>query len=248
VERLRWDMLVDAAQIGVRVDGDHVNLKGRVGTVAERRRAYDLAWVRGVDAVNASEPRAAEQTTLDTVGVVRVRSRLVLSPDEVAARALERDVLQALAINSRTTGYPITAEAYGGLVVLRGPVGSHFDKAIAEDVTAAIAGVHEVDNELSVQRGMLPYVRNPYLYPYEPLGPERVAAARPLRADAEIAETVARKLQASPFVDADRVRVCVEHGTAVLTGFARSHREYVSAARHALEAGAVSVDNRLELR
>ena len=311
-DRLRWDVLIDATKLSVESEDGMLSLDGRVGTPAERSRAYANAWVRGVRSVDVSElyvspeltdhelrrasahppdtevanavgealsydprvqrgdvrirvangvvalegqvdnlkaKRAAEEDARETVGVVRIDDRIaVRTAEQIQDREIAQRVGLMLALNPRTSGYPIAVEARDGLVVLRGAVSSYFEKAQAEDLAAGVLGVHDVENDLSVHAQILPYTRDPYLYPYELYGPERAGAATPTRSDAEVAQAIERKLLWSPFVDASHIGACVNDGKAVLTGFADSAREYETAARLALDSGAVVVSNQLVLR
>lgn len=221
---LEYDPRVRTGDVHVRVADAVATLEGRVPTLKAKR--------------------AAEQDARDTVGVIGLDNLIAVAPrsTKIEEREIEQAALTALAVNPRTAGLPIGVEARDDLVVLHGSVPSQLQRAHAEDVVAGVLGVRDVENDLRVNTASR-YVRNPYLYPYEPYG--TAFAGQPGRSDAEIERTIERKLQASPFVDAYDVHACVDHGRATLTGFAADRRAYEAATRLALEAGAVSVDNEL---
>jgi len=126
VERsLDVDVTVDADRIEVEVADAKVVLHGSVGSVAERHRARELAWVPGVERVFADQ--------LDIVWWRRdIMSRpLVARPDDEA----KRDVEQALALQSTVPRGAIEVDVDHGIVVLSGVVTSWSEKQAALEAT-----------------------------------------------------------------------------------------------------------------
>lgn len=129
-------------------------------------------------------------------------------------------------------------------MTLTGEVNTAFQRATATNVASSIAGVTDIDNEIKVERPEVAYVYVPYYYPYGPYwGSGYYAPTGTTRTDAEIARGIRDELQWSPFVDAARVNVTVEHGRALLTGEVRTRSARTAATRNAYEGGAVQVDN-----
>jgi osmotically-inducible protein OsmY len=67
------------------------------------------------------------------------------------------------------------------------------------------------------------------------------------KADPQMLRDVEDQLWWSPFVDADDVDVSVDEGIVTLTGTVESWSEWVDAQDNAYEAGAILVDNHLEI-
>jgi osmotically-inducible protein OsmY len=67
-------------------------------------------------------------------------------PDSV----LESRVISALANNPYLPGRQLDCEMQQGKVVLRGIVGSYYQKQMAQETLRSIEGVHQIENLLQV--------------------------------------------------------------------------------------------------
>ena len=315
-QALRWDTLVDDALILVSVNNGKVDLKGTVGSAAEKRRAVNHAWLPGIkevepqmlkvsrwardkdlrhekyvprsdeqikDAVDKAilyDPRvlstkvdtqvnnklvtltgrvnylsakkAAAQDAKNTVGVIRVKNQIKVTPVPVAENGteLEQKILNKFRRDTYVDNLDISVTALSGVVSLYGTVDTYYEKTRAEDLVSEVKGVYAVNNNINVNRDWEPFVYKPYVdesyvpdyewYAYQP----RVTATKN---DREIEDNIESELFWSPFVDSDSVNVIVDDGKATLIGQVDSWSEYDAATQNALEGGAVAVDNELTI-
>lgn len=136
--RLEWDPLVRTAPVEVAVSNGHVGLKGRVGGPAERRRAIELAWVKSVVAVDATEL------------VVDALQR----PDNDVRLRFPTDAEVSLALSDLKPFWPsiaastVSTTVASGVVTLRGTVQTLAEKQAAEDMVRSAVGVVSVNVEL----------------------------------------------------------------------------------------------------
>lgn len=63
---------------------------------------------------------------------------------------LEHRLESAIAGNPYLTGRKVRCEADEGRVVLRGVVGTYFQKQMAQESLRRVEGVHHIENELTV--------------------------------------------------------------------------------------------------
>lgn len=68
----------------------------------------------------------------------------------MADTALEGRVMNALARNPFLPGRKVHFETQQGKIVLRGVVGSYYQKQMAQETLRSIEGVHEIENLLQV--------------------------------------------------------------------------------------------------
>jgi osmotically-inducible protein OsmY len=127
-------------------------------------------------------------------------------------------------------------------------VDNAFERSHAEDVVADIAGVRAVENNLAVEdaRPLVynPYVDEPYLGEHEWYpGDLRYTRKDDTRIHAEVVD----QLRSSPFIDVEDVSVAVDDGLVTLSGRVESWSERAAATENAFEAGAVRVENELEV-
>ena len=64
--------------------------------------------------------------------------------------ALEGRVMSALATNPYLPGRRVQFEALQGKVVLRGVVGTYYQKQMAQETLRSVEGVHQIENLLQV--------------------------------------------------------------------------------------------------
>lgn len=233
------DAVEDALMYDPRVSGLDVTTRVEDGIVTLRGNVDDLM-----------EKQAAEHDALNTVGVLSVKNRLRVRPDEpVQDWEVEQRANAALTRDPYLEPYEITVEVTGGTASLYGEVDSYFEKTQAEDVVSSVEGIWVVDNKIRVDyhRDYLtfdPYVDDRYLSDYDWYRPEPVY---PKMDDAKIEDEIKGELWWSPFVDSDDVEVTVNNGRVTLTGEVDSWSEYSAAGRNAYEGGATWVDNDLEV-
>ncbi len=315
-QALRWDTLVDDALIRISVNNGKVDLKGTVGSAAEKRRAVNHAWLPGIKEVDAqmltvgrwardrdlrhekyvpksddqikdavdkailydprvlstkvetqvdngevtltgrvnylSAKKAAAQDAKNTVGVIRVKNQIKVTPVPSAENGseVEQKILNKFRRDTYVENLEITVTVLSGIVNLYGTVDTYYEKTRAEDLASEVAGVYAVNNSINVNKDWEPFVYKPYVdesyvpdyewYSYQPSVTAR-------KSDREIADNIENELFWSPFVDSDSVTVIVDDGKATLTGKVDSWSEYDAATQNALEGGAVVVDNELTI-
>ena len=62
----------------------------------------------------------------------------------------QREVNSAINDNPYLSGHTLRYEAHNGRVVLRGVVGSYYQKQMAQEALRRVEGVEQIDNELEV--------------------------------------------------------------------------------------------------
>jgi osmotically-inducible protein OsmY len=227
-----YDPRVLSTQVNTRVENGRVTLTGRVNTLSAKQ--------------------AAAQDVRNTVGVIRVKNQIKVTPpaQPVSSQELEQTIVDKFRRDAYVDNFEITVNALGGMVSLYGTVDTYYEKARAEDLASEAKGVYSVNNNLIVQRDWDSYVYKPYVddsyiydydwYSYQP----NVSVTKD---DQAIKDNIESELFWSPFVDSDQVTVMVDDGKATLTGQVDSWSEYDAAAQNALEGGAVAVDNELTI-
>jgi osmotically-inducible protein OsmY len=133
IDALEFEPSVNAAHIGVSVDGGVVQLSGHVASFAEK-----FAAERTVRAVKGVRGVAQELE-------VRLPSDKRLGDDEVAARAL-----RILNWDVSVPHERITVKVEHGIVTLSGEVDWQFQRAEAEYDVRKLSGVRSVINDIVV--------------------------------------------------------------------------------------------------
>ena len=199
-----------------------------------------------------SAKQAAAQDARNTVGVVRVKNQIKVTPMVKVGTndELEQKILNKFERDVYLDNFDITVTVLSGIVNLHGTVDSFYEKARAENLASEVRGVYAVNNHLIADKSWDPFVNKPYvddsyIYDYEWYTYQPNVTSR--KNDQEIADTIESELFWSPFVDSDQVTVTVDDGKATLTGTVDSWSEYDAAAQNALEGGAVVVDNELTI-
>lgn len=170
-ERLKWDVLINDGFISVRADDGVVELRGTVGSAAERSRAITKAWVTGVEDVDASDLRVDPDFRDKDV---RSTPRPTVSDEEI------RDAVKdALLYDPRVLSFKIGVDVDHGVVTLRGKVDNlRASRAASEDArnTVGVITVRNrvrirteapVDDAIIESRVRDALRRDPYLEPYE---------------------------------------------------------------------------------
>ena len=131
---LDWEPSVDAADIGVSVDGGVVTLRGDVKTYAEKATAERVALkVYGVKAV-------ANDVT------VRLGGTLKRTDTEIA-----QAVVAALRWNTRVPRDQIAVSVSDGWVTLKGQVDWEYQRTAAANLVRDLEGVRGVTNVIAVE-------------------------------------------------------------------------------------------------
>ncbi len=130
---LRWDPMVNAAQIGVTVDKGTVSLLGSVDTYAEKWAAEDATKrVSGVRAV-------AQDLNVKVLGEHKH------GDSEIAAAALSAIKWDVYVPNT------VTANVTNGVVTLGGQVHWNFQRDAAERAVRYLTGVVSVQNSIALK-------------------------------------------------------------------------------------------------
>lgn len=223
----RYDPRVRATRIEPVVNERHVTLLGTVSSLRAKR--------------------AAERLAHDTAGVLGVTNELAIGDwTPIPDRTLRTRVRRGLRLSPVTEPFDISAAVSAGTVTLTGTVDTYAQRAKATEIAGSIAGVSNVDDRLAVRRPIAPYVPSPTPGTDAPWR-MYVPSDRPMRGETLHREIV-RELLWDPYVDVWQVRVTVRGSRAILTGTVDSWVERFQAQINALQAGARSVDNRLEVR
>jgi len=215
--RMAWDVWLDPGLIEVAVRDARVTLSGVVGSLAEKRRAFEDAWVAGVVDVD-DQPLVIDWSRRDEM------QRAVVQPrrqDADIRRALEA----ALRYDPRVDVERVEEE---GIVTLIGEVTSLKAKRTAGEDARNTVGVWRVRNHLKVRPGV---------------GPHR----RPMPDfDAQVARKVRLALLRDPVIEQDQVTVTVNNYLVKLEGKVDSRHERQLAEDIASRMrGVVSVVNNL---
>lgn len=141
-KRLKWNVLLDGYLIEVAVDNAVVTLSGTVGSLAEYDTAYRLAWVAGVDEVDAGQLSVHDWAKDDMV-------REEALPD-VKDSELEEAIKDAMLYDPRVLSFEIDVEVAHGYATLTGTVDNLKAKLAAEDLADNVIGVYTVNNYIKV--------------------------------------------------------------------------------------------------
>ena len=140
---LKWDVLIDAALIDVKVEDATVTLTGTVGSAAEKRLAHLAAWVSGVKSVDDSGLEVASWARDEH----RRKTRYVEKDTTEIVTAIE----DALRRDPRVMSFNVGVTAEGSLVTLRGEVSNYSARKAAGQVASNTLGVMSVTNRLKVR-------------------------------------------------------------------------------------------------
>lgn len=169
--RIDTSLMVDATGVDVEVKEGRVILSGLVGSALEKANAQSLAWVAGVDAVDATGLEVEPWAQNDEVR----RAKLVPKKDSQVRRAVEA----ALMHDARVLSFQIDTSVEDGVVSLRGTVDNLKAKRAAAADARNTVGVMAVENRIKIRteepiedeqvaanlRAALK--RDPYVSPYD---------------------------------------------------------------------------------
>ena len=131
---LDWEPSVDAADIGVSVEGSVVTLRGDVKSYAEKA--------------------AAERVALGVYGVKAVADDINVQPRDGQQRTdsdIAQAVLSALKWNTLVPEERITVTVTNGFVTLKGKVDWEYQRKAAANSVRDLAGVRGVANTISLE-------------------------------------------------------------------------------------------------
>lgn len=138
LDELQYEPSIDAANIGVAVEGGIVTLTGHVRSYAEKHAAERIAErMKGVRAI-------AEEIE------VRLPEHKKTADDEIAGRVLK--ILAWGAAISDPEDIHVKVEK--GFVTLEGAVDWHFQRSAAENSVRVLTGVTGIDNQLRIRPRM----------------------------------------------------------------------------------------------
>jgi osmotically-inducible protein OsmY len=141
--RLAWDALVEFDPIRVSVRDRQVTLSGTTGSVAERVRAANDAWVDGVRNVDASGLVVGSAQRPD----VSLRRLAGSKSDSEIANAIRN----AVRYDPRIRAADVTPLVTDGAVTLRGTVDTLSARMAAAALARNIVGVRSLNNQLTVR-------------------------------------------------------------------------------------------------
>lgn len=136
--RLDWDPLVQHAPIHVAAHGRQVTLQGTIGSAVERSRAVELAWVKGVRGVDASQLSVSSTNRPDA----DARSTF---PSDAEISVAIQDLAAYWSVPS-TSSWSLSVS--NGVVTLRGTVATLGEERTLIAVARSAVGVADVRSEL----------------------------------------------------------------------------------------------------
>jgi len=221
VDAAFYDPRVESTEIKPDVTGGIVTLRGIVDTVQAKL--------------------AAEALARNTVGVVKVRDLVEVRSNEPETDA-ERSgrIESALAISPVTGASKVEVSVVAGRATLSGTATDEYARARAAQIAGSVAGIREVDNQLTVERPPKGYGHGACRGPYEPFAAD-YAPETASRADTEIARDIELELRSNPYVDNGQVKVKVTAGAATLSGTVDSWQARRAATEDAFQGGALAV-------
>ncbi len=143
LQRLRWDARIDDSLIDVDVKSGVVFLKGKVGSVAEKRIIIIDSWISGVRSVDASGLKVTQRARDKNFK----KEKYQLKTDAEIKKAIE----DAFLYDVRVTPFNPKVEVENGVVTLRGRVNHLLAKRAAAQNARNTVGVYLVKNRLRVR-------------------------------------------------------------------------------------------------
>ena len=203
-------------RVKVQTDEAIVTLAGTVDTILARERA-----VRTAKAVR---------------GVREVIDRIEVIPTDRSDEAIASELNEALRSDPATEAYELDAGVSGGLVTLRGQVGSYQESQQAAEMAKGVRGVIGLQNELAWGIGASDRNARPdtALDAWDALGVQRAQElfdgrdGNPM-ADGLMEERIRSALEANPYVRRYGLKVSVAKGKVYLSGVAGSSFEKAQA-------------------
>ena len=191
--------------------------------------------------------RAAAEDARNTYGVHGVENELIVEQGARDDEEIRQVITGALRGYGLSENNEIKVQVVNGTVRLVGDVRNASAHWQAESVAAAVRGVINVHNEMTIE-GKTPTLLD-RLHAFDPQFDRfQVSTEQGLKTDREIHAEIESELFWSPFVDSDEIDVQVNDGVVTLTGEIDSARELAAAYENAYEGGALVVHNELRLQ
>lgn len=130
---------INARDIAIHVADGAVTLTGTVGSAYERTMAESLAWVSGVNDVEAG-----------TLNVNPGIERIIIERDGLTNDALVEDIQLALLYEPRVNAFDIDVAVNDGVATLTGTVDNLMASRAAERAARDTRGIYAVDNQIVV--------------------------------------------------------------------------------------------------
>ncbi|MDO7850440.1 BON domain-containing protein [Hymenobacter convexus] len=190
---------------------------------------------------------AAAEAARHVVGVWQVHNLLKVRPDRFWPDAdIRQRLADALRRDPYLHGFELSVNVLSGKSYLYGRVDSYFEQEQAAGVAAAITGVVEVENRISVPGdgvatadALAGHLTGNLALP---------APLPPACQDCDLAERIRARYFWSASLHGQPVEVQAHHGRVSLTGFVDTWLDRHEAAATARELGARDVNNHLRIR
>lgn len=227
--RLQWDVRVDPSDIDVAVKDGKVSLSGTVLSARDKSLAATLAWVTGVNGVDA-EGLTVDWKTAEKQAKGQKKKKDYSDEDIASAlRQAFRYSPRVIPADVEDSGIEIYVDS--GKVVLDGTVSNVMARRAAEEIAWNTRGVWNVRNHIKVRPGVIS-VRDPMMDLDELIG-NRVRMA----------------LLNDPYVDQHQIGVSVTSGAVRLSGTVDTDFEKRQAAEVVSRlTGVVVINNNLDVR
>ncbi len=141
-QRLYWSALVDSLSVSSIVADSHAILSGTVGSLAEKEKAINEAWVRGINSVNAINLRVVPRSLEQNLRLARRQ----LPTDSKIKSAIHKAFLW----DPRVVASNVEIAVNKGVVTLQGQVPTQQAKYAASHDARNTYGVIDVRNNIKV--------------------------------------------------------------------------------------------------
>ena len=146
--RLELDPYVSGRMLNVYVKDGKVELKGTVGSSAEKTHAYNNAWVAGVEGVD-DDAVVVDWLLNDEL---KKKAKVTFKGD----LEIQRDIEDAMLYDPRVHSFNIDVRVNEGIATLSGVVNNLKAKRVAEKNAQHTIGVKDVSNNIVVRPVVLP--------------------------------------------------------------------------------------------
>jgi osmotically-inducible protein OsmY len=197
---------------------------------------------------NMKAKSSAEQDARNTVGVGSIESLLKVKPKEhLSDPDIAAKLKSALFADPLLGDYSIVVAVVNHVAVLSGTVDSRFQKAEAQDVATRTKGVTMISNRLKIQPEFSSIYAEPLNSDPYPYLITEIYDATPFLSDDQLRVHIEHGLSWCPDVGWGEVKVSVANGIVTLGGTLRTWLGRNEADRVALQCGARSVINHIDV-
>jgi osmotically-inducible protein OsmY len=145
LDRLRWDETLRDGLIVVKVKDAHVTLSGYVGSLGEKLRAKQEAWVAGVKGVSSDE--------LEVKWWAKDENARHWKNGDYTDEQIASAIRLAFCFDPRLKDSDVTPTVSAGVATLAGTALNLRAKQTAQEIAENAAGVVRVNNLVKVERG-----------------------------------------------------------------------------------------------